>query len=455
MPLLGLVRTYQAIDSINRKVGLTVAWLALGMVLVQFSVVLSRYVFAVGSIPTQESIWYMHGTLFMLGAGYTLLRDGHVRVDVFYRDASVKRRALVDLLGVLFFLIPVCGFIFYSSSDYVVNSWNVLEGSTETNGIPAIFALKSVILVATALLLLQAVSMGLRSLIALSGFSMPPVETPDEAGEVSASARANRNIVVTIAIFLATVEFFTFVLGLSVTGVLLAAVRAAVLAGALYYAFLGSNAGRITAILALFAAATMTYQFTGAVAGEVAGMMVLLSYGDITCALALAMLPWAGRPDDRDARELARERGFTVVVGIVVYLLSTEAVWFLDTLLATTKHIAFAELPKWTVPAILRTLLVTVLLAGFYRGSRVARGLLVILLVAAFVYSVLQVTMTREDGILPFIGFTSTKIGGLIVGILHLAVAVLVARSSSVSHFLTAQRTSGLEVVHPPTIPQG
>jgi TRAP-type mannitol/chloroaromatic compound transport system permease small subunit len=449
--LQGLIRTYQIIDAINRKVGLTVAWLALGMVLVQFTVVLSRYVFAVGSIPTQETIWYMHGMLFMLGAGYTLLRDGHVRVDVFYRDASVKRRALVDLFGVIFFLVPVCGFIFYSSTDYVINSWKVLEGSTETNGIPAIFALKTVILVATVLLLLQAVSMGIRSFIALSGLEMPPIENPDETGEISASARANRNIVITIAIFLATVEFFTFVFGLSVTGVTLGVVRVVILAAALYYAFLGSNAGRVTAIIALFAAAVMTYYFTGAVAGEVAGVMVLLVYGDIVCALSLAMLPWANRPDDRDARELARERGFVVVIGIVIYVLSTEAVWFLDTLLVTAKHIAFTELPKWTVPAIIRTMLVTLLLASFYRGSRVGRVLLVLLLVAAFVYAILQAAMT---GLLPLVGFSSTAIGGVIVGVLHLAVAVLVARSSSVTHFLTAQRTSGLEVVRASPEPQ-
>ena len=69
------------------------------MVLVQFALVLMRYVFGVGNVLIQESMWYMHGTLFMAAAGYTLLQDGHVRVDIFYREASARRKALVDLFG--------------------------------------------------------------------------------------------------------------------------------------------------------------------------------------------------------------------------------------------------------------------------------------------------------------------------------------------------------------------
>ena len=79
------------------------------MVLLQFAVVVMRYVFGVGFIFMQEGVIYLHAALFMLGAGYTLLHGGHVRVDIFYRDAAPPRKALIDLLGVILFLVPVCG----------------------------------------------------------------------------------------------------------------------------------------------------------------------------------------------------------------------------------------------------------------------------------------------------------------------------------------------------------
>nr|WP_184046062.1 TRAP transporter small permease subunit [Roseospira visakhapatnamensis] len=139
------------------------------MVLVQFLVVVLRYVFGLGFIWMQESIVYMHGLLFMVGAGYTLLQDGHVRVDVFYRDASRRRQALVNLAGSVLFLIPFCTLILWVSIDYVGNAWRVLEGSKETSGIQGVFLLKSVILVFGALVLLQGVSVIARSLLTLTG----------------------------------------------------------------------------------------------------------------------------------------------------------------------------------------------------------------------------------------------------------------------------------------------
>ena len=78
----------ERIDTFNRKLGHATAWFALVLVLLQFSVVVLRYVFSVGFAPMQEAVWYLHGLLFMLGAGYTFLQDEHVRVDVIYRQAT-------------------------------------------------------------------------------------------------------------------------------------------------------------------------------------------------------------------------------------------------------------------------------------------------------------------------------------------------------------------------------
>jgi len=171
--LIRLAAAYKTLDVINDRVGKAMAWLALAMVLTQFVVVVLRYVFSVGFIMMQESIWYLHGILFMLGAGYTLLRDGHVRVDIVYRTSSPRKKALIDLFGVVIFLIPVCLIIFFFSWPYVIHSWEVFEGSTETGGIPAVFLLKTVIPVFVILVLVQGVSMGLRSFLILIGVARP------------------------------------------------------------------------------------------------------------------------------------------------------------------------------------------------------------------------------------------------------------------------------------------
>ena len=171
------------LDRANHRVGRAVMWLAVAMAVIQFATVVLRYVFAVGFIPVQESIWYLNGVLFMLGAGFTLMTDGHVRVDIFYREASDRRRALTDFLGSMVLLIPVCLAVLVFSWRYVIGSWRVLEGSTEVSGLPFVFLLKTVIWAFAVLLLMQAVALALRAWLMLSGAS---------AGYSAAAERAVR-----------------------------------------------------------------------------------------------------------------------------------------------------------------------------------------------------------------------------------------------------------------------
>jgi TRAP-type mannitol/chloroaromatic compound transport system permease small subunit len=166
---LGVERTATLIDRLNHAVGAGIAWLALFMVLVQFALVLMRYVFGIGSIMTQESVIYAHGALFMIAAGYTLLVGGHVRVDVFYRESPPRKKAWVDMLGVIFLLIPVCLVIWRYALPYVLSSWAVLEGSRETSGIPGVYLLKTCMLVFVVLLILQGISLALRSALVIAG----------------------------------------------------------------------------------------------------------------------------------------------------------------------------------------------------------------------------------------------------------------------------------------------
>jgi TRAP-type mannitol/chloroaromatic compound transport system permease small subunit len=150
-------------------IGRAVSWLSLLMVIVTFLVVVLRYAFDLGWIAMQESVTYMHASLFMLAAAYTLQRGGHVRVDIFYQRLSARGRAWVDLLGTLFLLAPMCAYLAWSGWDYVAESWAVHEGSREAGGIPAVYLLKSLILAMPALLLLQGFAWALRNGLVLAG----------------------------------------------------------------------------------------------------------------------------------------------------------------------------------------------------------------------------------------------------------------------------------------------
>lgn len=137
------------------------------MVIVQFVIVLLRYVFGFSVIALNESVLYMHATLFMLGAGYTLLIDKHVRVDIFYARSSVAQRALIDVLGHLALLLPSMLALLYWSWPSVRNAWRILEGPISVGGIPASFLLKSLIPAFCVLLIIQSLACLLRNLLLL------------------------------------------------------------------------------------------------------------------------------------------------------------------------------------------------------------------------------------------------------------------------------------------------
>ena len=151
-----------AIDQMNRAIASVVRWLALIMVLVQFCIVIGRYVFGYNSIAAQESVLYMHATLFMLGAGFTLLVDKHVRVDVFYAKVSDAARRRIDMFGHIFLLMPSMTALLYWSWPSVRNSWKILEGPISVGGIEAVFLLKSLIPAFCILILLQSLSILIR-----------------------------------------------------------------------------------------------------------------------------------------------------------------------------------------------------------------------------------------------------------------------------------------------------
>ena len=164
-----LVAVVRVIDHANELIGRTVSWLTLAMVLIACFVVMMRYGFAWGRVWIQETYVWLHGIVFMLGAGYTLLHNGHVRVDIFYRPASARSKAWIDLLGSLLLLMPVVVFVAWVTWPYVVESWTKLEASREAGGLQGLFLLKTVILGFCVVVLGQGLSLAARSILVLAG----------------------------------------------------------------------------------------------------------------------------------------------------------------------------------------------------------------------------------------------------------------------------------------------
>lgn len=167
-------RLIRICDAVNEYVGRVLAWFTLMTVLVTLAVVVMRYGFSFGRIWIQEIAMYLHAAVFMLGAAYTLQHRAHVRVDIFYQRFTARTRAWIDLCGGLLFLLPVALFILFWSLGYVVNSWQRMEGSPETGGLPLVYVLKTLIPLAAVLLIVQAIAEIGRNGLSLAGHDEVP-----------------------------------------------------------------------------------------------------------------------------------------------------------------------------------------------------------------------------------------------------------------------------------------
>ncbi len=155
------------LDRYTETTGRALAWLIPLMMVNLCAVVLLRYGFERGSTALQELVTYLHATVFMLGAAYTLKHGGHVRVDIFYRNFSRRRQAWIDAIGTLVFLLPLCGYVLVSSWEFVAAAWQIREASGEPGGIPAVFLLKTLIPLLAVNLALQGIAELLRNLLIL------------------------------------------------------------------------------------------------------------------------------------------------------------------------------------------------------------------------------------------------------------------------------------------------
>jgi TRAP-type mannitol/chloroaromatic compound transport system permease small subunit len=162
-----LLKLADRIDRLTTAVGRAAAWLALVIVLLQFALVVARYVFGFGSIWLTETVMYANAALFLLASAWTLRVGGHVRVDVFYAHASARTKAVIDLTGGLLLLLPFALTLLWLSLPYAARSWAILERSQESSGLPLVFLLKTFIPLFAALMALQGVSQAIRAIAVL------------------------------------------------------------------------------------------------------------------------------------------------------------------------------------------------------------------------------------------------------------------------------------------------
>lgn len=143
--------------------GRATSWLALAIVVLMATNVLLRYVFSEGSVWAQELEWHLLSPLILFGMSYALLHGEHVRVDVLYAGFSERNKLRVDLLSAVLCIL-ISAIIIWLSSKYVWQSWAINENSPDPGGLPWRWALKSLIPIGFALLILQSVAVALGTL---------------------------------------------------------------------------------------------------------------------------------------------------------------------------------------------------------------------------------------------------------------------------------------------------
>jgi TRAP-type mannitol/chloroaromatic compound transport system permease small subunit len=159
-----LSRLADRIDGLNERIGRIAAWSMAGVVAIVFLVVALRYGFNWGRVWIQEAYVWLNAAGVLLGAGYTLRHDAHVRIDIYYEGWSARARALADLFGCIFLLAPALVLILVTSRGYVWRSWAIGETSREAGGLPAVYVLKALIPVFAVLMALQGLALAIRCL---------------------------------------------------------------------------------------------------------------------------------------------------------------------------------------------------------------------------------------------------------------------------------------------------
>jgi TRAP-type mannitol/chloroaromatic compound transport system permease small subunit len=177
--LKGLLAASRLIDRLNEAIGRFVMWGVLAATLVAAGNALAKHFLGQGSNAWLEAQWYLFGALFLLGAGYTLRHNGHVRIDIIHQRLSDKTRAWIDLFGGLLFLLPFAGLLAWLSWALFAESWRIQEMSPDAGGLLR-WPVKLMLPLGFGLLFLQGVSEIIKRIGVLAGRYPPPEEKPVE-----------------------------------------------------------------------------------------------------------------------------------------------------------------------------------------------------------------------------------------------------------------------------------
>jgi len=151
-------RFSDAIDTALNSIGFLFSLLWLPVVGVILYSVIGRYAFGQGSVMLEELSWHLAGAAWLVGLSYALVTDHHVRVDVLHERLSLSAKAWVELLGIVFLLLPFLVIALDGATDYFLSSYQQNERSQAPAGLPARWALKGIMALAFALLMVGAIS---------------------------------------------------------------------------------------------------------------------------------------------------------------------------------------------------------------------------------------------------------------------------------------------------------
>ena len=159
----------KSIGNLSLLAGRLASWLTTILVLLICIDVFMRYSLNISHVWVTELETHFFALIFLLGAAYTLNKDAHVRVDLFYANVSERRKAIINFFGVLLFLIPWCLVVLRASFRYAQNSFRINETSPDPGGLPALWIIKFSIFFAFILLILEAIAVLIRSIQVLMG----------------------------------------------------------------------------------------------------------------------------------------------------------------------------------------------------------------------------------------------------------------------------------------------
>lgn len=164
-----LLKLERGFDKFADAIGYFTAFVMVLMILNVTYDVIMRYFFNTGSIAMQEMEWHLFSVIILLGISYTLKEDGHVRVDLIYDTLSNKKKAKINMVGVVLFILPVATLIGYIAIPYVVESFMSNEQSGDPGGLPYRWIVKSMIPLSFFLLIITSIGFFIKNLNVYKG----------------------------------------------------------------------------------------------------------------------------------------------------------------------------------------------------------------------------------------------------------------------------------------------